>query len=135
MNRLILKHAPDVKTGQKTRPHIMIVGMPVWQSLVSEFIDLTFGTGQPIVETPTYADTERYLGQLEPNLVIVANYKMGLGLTLEKILAKVPVTSVVVMCDEYTLAKAIRTGVHVTTSKDIKKLLPVIREILQAQGY
>ena len=135
MNRLTLKRQGNSKTNHKTNPHIMIVGMPEWQSLVSDFINLTFGIGKPIIETPTYADTEMCLSQLEPNVVIVANYKMGLGLTLEKILSKVPITSVIVMCDEYTLAKAIPTGVHFTTSKDIKKLLPVVKEILQAQGY
>jgi len=135
MGRLILKRNDQPPASQKIQPHIMIVGMPEWQSLISDFVELMFGNGKPIVETPTYADTERYLGQLEPNLVIVANYKMGLGLTLDKITAKVPPTSIVVMCDEFTLAKVIPTGVHVTTSKDIKKLLPVLKNILQAQGY
>lgn len=133
MNKLTLKRNED--NSKKTQPNIMIVGMPVWQSLIRDFVDLTFGYGKTIVKTPTYAETERCLGQLEPNLVIVANYKMGLGLTLEKILAKVPVASVVVMCDEYTLANVIPMGVHYTTSKDIKRLLPIVKDILQAQGY
>ncbi len=132
MPKLILK-SPE--SGAKKRPHIIIVGKPEWQSLIDDFIDSYFGKLDSVIETPTFIEIERCLGQLEPNLVIITNFKLGLGLDLEKIIAKVPVSSIVVMCDKYTLPNVIPTEVHFTTSKDIKVLLPIVKKILVAQGY
>lgn len=132
MPKLILKKS---KSCSKKRPHIMIVGRPEWQSMIDDFIDSYFGPLDSIIETPTYLDTEKCLGQLEPNLVIITNFRLGLGLDLDKIIAKVPVSSIVVMCDQHTLDNVVSTGVHYTTTKEIKKLLPIVKKILKAQGY
>ncbi len=132
MAKLILK---SLKSCTKKRPHIMIVGRPEWQSLINDTVDSYFGPLDSIIETPTYSDTEKWLGQLEPDLVIITNYKLGLGLDLKKIIAKVPVSSIVVMCDKHTLNAVMATGVNYTTKKDIKDLLPIVKRILEAQGY
>lgn len=137
MNKLVLK-CPDNSTDlQKKAPHIMIVGQQKLQSLVREIIDNFSGIKNLILDTPNFQEVERCLGQIVPNIVIMTNFKLGLGLTLEKILAKVPADNVVVMCDELTLAQVIPTGVRVTTSKINfrHELLPIIQKVLGDQGY
>lgn len=123
--------------GPKTQPHIVVIGWPNWQSIVRNFLIEIFKSIQPIVETPNFLEVENQLGQLEPNLVIVTNYQLGLDLTLEKILALVPPEHVVIMCDKFTVDKARSKGVNVTATKDKlpQNLLPIVWDILKTQGY
>jgi len=137
MGTLVLKRTIKSKDTSKKNPHIVIVGQKDWQNIVFKFLEAFLTYKQPMIKMPNSAEVEYCLGQFEPNLVIVTNYSLEDGLTLEKILSKVPATSVVVMCDKFTIDKVRPMGVHYTETKNHvgKNLIPIVKQILMSQGY
>ena len=124
------RESVGIKQGQ----HIVIIGMPDWQNIIKEHIQLAFGGSRPIIECPELDEVISRLGQLEPNLLIISNFNLKCSLTLQQIIenSTVPRSNIVVLCSPVTIPKVEFLGVRIIDTKfEIgKNLIPVVQELL-----
>lgn len=122
--------SPSIKHGK----HIVIIGMPDWQSIIKEYIQLAFGDTKPIIECPELDRVIFQLGQIEPNLLIITNFNLRCSLTLQQMIEEstVPLRNILVLCDKSTRPEVEPLGVRVIVSKfePEKNLIPVVQELL-----